>query len=475
MSRLLAGFSLLACLTTGIAIANRCWSGTDRSPANRALSTVLGAGIGLGLAAVSATIETSFVVAPTMWCRGLELGCGLAALVWLAYQRAHPTPPGAAGPPHMPRWLGFAFGLLIVLALVLFLRRAVDIPHGDYDAIANWNQRASMLVREPASPQPLRFQVWAGQTSTPHTDYPPLLPHTVSRLWRALGDETWWAPAVLGLAFATATVLVLWLALKVMRSRTLAAVAGCALLGTTSFPYQAAGQIADVQVGFFYLCTVVAIGFALQPGTESRRGWVLVGMAAGSALLCKNEGTLFVAAFGLSFVVLLTLRHGARTLARCAWVLVGGVPFVIALLCHRALTPANELLPFHRFGDVMQLALDGQRWREGVPAFCSAVFGFGKGLAVLLLLLGWWLRRQGTMSVRTHSTIAMAVFLAFGLCLLTQFGLAILSPYGTRHHIDTTQARLVLQWWPSLIFAVLLTMRDPWHGVAPACPSNHGF
>jgi hypothetical protein len=360
-----------------------------------------------------------------------------------------------------------------------------------------------MLCREvePASSgsgppaRPPRFEVWAGLTSAPHPDYPPLLPFTVTRLWRALGREFWWAPACLGATLAIGTAAILWCACRRLRGRPLAGVAVCTLLGATVFPYQAAGQIADVPSGFFNLCAVVAIAIALQapavcpwvptsrvlaPAGDQARlrtwpRWVLAGMAAGAALLCKNEGALFAAALLAALAVFVPWRHGARALAGLAGMLLGAVPFLCALACHRALTPANELLPFHRFAEVARLALDGQRWREGVPAFLVAVAGFGKGLLALLVLLALARRRPATAPSRPQVTLALSVFAAFVLAMAVQLGLAIVSPYGTRYHIDTTQTRLVLQWWPCLVFAAMLLVDDPWLDPEVGGTANHAL
>lgn len=473
MSQVLAIAGLIGCLVTGMAIAVR-GNGAGGSTKGRCLfDLVLGMGLGVGLAAASATIEASFDRAPTTLIRMVESGVGLLALLWLIGHRRTVLVQPQEVSPRPPVFLTIAIWFLVGCAALLFGQRVLEMPHGDYDAVANWNQRASMLYREPllvedphgpavGPHRPLRAEVYAGLQSMPHPDYPPLLPHTIARVWRSLAVDTLWVPPLLGFLFAAGTVGVLLAALRRARSRAIACIGGCVLLGTPLFPYQAAGQIADVPAGFYYLCTVACMSLAARQPRPSTSLCILAGMAVGSALLVKNEGELFAAAFATSFLVLYAARHGPRRLRRFFGVLPGMVPFVIAIACFRAGTAPNELLPFHRLDEVMKLALDGSRWREGLPAFANAVGFFGKGMLVLVLLLAWCRRRNTTAEERPQATVAIAVILAFLLALLVQLALAIVSPYGTRHHIETTQVRLVLQWWPSLIFASMLLIRDPW-------------
>src|ERR1043166_3323601 len=87
-------------------------------------------------------------------------------------------------------WGGFCF--LLVLAVVNFVLWSINHPNGGWEALGNWNLRAVFLFRGGEHWKNV-FTPLLGSAASPM-----LLPSSIARIWHYVGEETAWAPSLVG-------------------------------------------------------------------------------------------------------------------------------------------------------------------------------------------------------------------------------------------------------------------------------------
>lgn len=460
-------------ITSAFFLVRALWWDRAAARAPAGILVALACGGGLGLASYTYMIALLAAGASRASVIGLDGALLAAAAVWWWRRRTlsprlPPTP-----------WRGGERAALAVVviaavgALAAFTANALVNPHGEWDAWAIWNVRARFLFR--AGPQWRR----AFSAELMHADYPLLLPAAVAHVWTSAAAESNAAPLAVALCFAGALVVLLAAALAYLRGRMHGLLGGLCLLATPLLLRRAAWQYADIPLAFFLLATVALLAVADRAAAAAdapaaRGALILAGALAGMAAWTKNEGALFVVAV-VAVRALCTAR--ARTLdwRRAAAFAIGLAPGALVLAYFKlVLAPRSYLFADQHVADYAARLLDPSRYAV-IATVAGAVLLQSLGIItvavpVAVLLLG-----------RTRDATARRAAAWVGLLLaLVALGYAavyLVTPldldWQLRHSLD----RLLLQLWPSVLFAVLLATASPqeWRGeTQPAPPAGSG-
>ena len=289
------------------------------STARRLVRMFLGFGIGQGITSCAAffyLLVHGSVSASYHW---IEVALLVVLLIVFAVSRRHRTLPevpaqvsqaGSSRTPLGRALLPAAFYATAAMALATVALRLLQQPHGGYDAWVTWNARARAIFR---SGEAWRDDIYGVVVGHVHLDYPLLLPVAVVRTWMYAGGETTLGPALLAWLFTGATLGLLTCAVAALCGRAHGYIAGLVLLGYTFFVLHANSQLAEAPLIYFTLATFVLIAFHNAGATSGRRLLVLAGMAGGLAAWTKNEGVLFLLAFGIAHFAVVASTLDSRS------------------------------------------------------------------------------------------------------------------------------------------------------------------
>jgi hypothetical protein len=409
-------------------------------------------------------------------------------LCWRWRQRRHARPTGdvrllTALPQESddPRGLWrIAAGIALFAGLVVALVRLRAAPHGEFDAISMWNVRARFFFRDP--------EHWRdAMLSTPHRDYPLMLPLTIARMWWSLGVEAVQAPAALALLYAGMIAATVWSFTRLLAGPRLAALALLMLTASSQFAEQASFQYADLP-----LACALALGAALamlslqvaddEAGAshQSLGLLALAGLCCGIAAWTKNEGQLITLSAALA--TLLIHRAGLRApllarLRRTAALLAGAaLPFLLAWVMRRSIGQETDLFAQQRtlaqtidlltdparhgailsnlmfsMGDVPD-EVAAQGWLASLPVMTLCLSGLLLSLAVGLACWPW--RRGARPAPATRWAILFLITVAAGYYVVL-----LLTPREIQWHAKFSVTRLFMHLWP--VAALTLATAGP--------------
>lgn len=368
-------------------------------------------------------------------------------------------------------WIAVLFSVELLASLGSFFLAFLKEPHGKWDAWLIWNMHARFLYRSGEAWR----EVFAGGMDWSHWDYPLLLPLSIVRSWKYIGNESIHIPAAFALLFTLLTLGLLLYALMFLRSRLQGYLAAMILLGTPFFIAMGASQFADVPLAFFMLATLVLL-FLPARCPENRSGaLVLSGIAAGLCAWTKNEGLLFLPIVTGSLFVTTLYAEGRRS----AWkgtvrFLAGALPILLIVVYFKTqLSPANDLMA--GFGPAAAAAklTDFSRYAEIAKAFFITGISFTQGLidlrvgmqpnpgAVNILLLVVYLLLAGARIDGRDRTGLVRTAAVLLLVMAGYFFVYVLTPLDLGYHLATSLNRLFLQLWPSVIFLFFMAAGAP--------------
>ncbi len=417
--------------------------------AGRVLRIALAFGIGLGMTSVFTFL----------WALCFGLGRGtvvlgdvvLGAGAWAVARWRRPLvwPAPAAAGPAARWWLWSVVGVMAVAALASLIATAVELPHGNGDAIGIWNLRARFLHEA--------FGEWdlvLCAQGLAHVDYPLLLPCGVVRGWLYAGERTALWPLVFGVAMLASTVAAVGAAVALRRGSAAGALAAVALLGTPFLVRHGAEQAADVAVAFFASAALIGVLTQLS---------ALAGLAAGCAAFTKDEGLLFAAAL-LGWAVVSAgwcrWRGGGGALrARAAVEVAAGalLPCLAVVLFKVWLAPASDLLAAGTDGAAIAARLaEPDRYRQVASAALARVYRLsteGEWGGMGYLWLGAYALCVGRAPDWRRAWRWLPVPLAVVAAFLLYF--VAVSPHNLDWHLRTALGRLLLQPWPAIVLLVV--------------------
>lgn len=344
--------------------------------------------------------------------------------------------------------------VLLALALLLagFQVTTVAAPHGEWDASFIWNLRARFLAGGPdAWLHAVSPGINRELTGANHPGYPLLLSAFIARCWMLVGNVTQAAPAAASLAGSLATLLLLFAAAAWRRGETLALLAVLILLASELWVAQTAIQYSDVLLGLALLGAVAFCGAAIEDGWTPRLA-VFAGVMGGVAAWTKNEGLVVL----LGVLALVLWRGGLRPLG---WAAAGAAPAALATLLLKTLlvTHVQSTYPTTA-GEVLARITTPERWIQVAKGYAGAFadLGFAYTHPLLLLAALAFVLRDGGADRRRNAALAAlpaAALFAGG------FGALLVTSAQQGWHIGTAVSRLVAQFWPALLYSVILALK----------------
>ncbi len=476
--------SLLLSLAGGVLLTFIFFPSPKNDCQGLPLRLFVGSGLGIGLSACLYFVSLPAGLAGYIPLIDLAACLLLGLIGYVLMQRGRREAEGPAESPLPDRkaalpgtgskwetWIAVLFSVELLASLGSFLLAFLKEPHGKWDAWLIWNMHARFLYRSGEAWR----EVFAGGMDWSHWDYPLLLPLSIVRSWKYIGNESIYIPAAFALLFTLLTLGLLLCALMFLRNRIQGYLAAMILLGTPFFIAMGASQFADVPLAFFMLATLVLL-FLPARCPENRSGaLVLSGVAAGLCAWTKNEGLLFLPIVMASLFGTTLYADGWRS----AWkgtirFLAGALPILLIVVYFKTqLSPANDLMA--GFGPAAAVAklTDFSRYAQIANAFFITGISFTQGLidlrvgvqpnpgAVNILLLVVYLLLAGVRIDGRDRTGLVRTAAVLLLIMAGYFFVYVLTPLDLGYHLATSLNRLFLQLWPSVIFLFFMAAGTP--------------
>jgi hypothetical protein len=392
----------------------------------------------------------------------IDLGLTVTSWWFMRLQRRGPAERTDRSSARQMRIGHFTWGRVTVAAAMGAMTAAASVaagvwivaPHGWWDAWYIWNIRARFLFRGGTN----WASAFADTGALIHRDYPLLLPLTVSRLWRYLGDDSTVVPRAVALLFGGMTVGLLFSSLSALRGRSHGCLAIVTLLSVGFFAYSGANQTADVPLAFYMLGTFAAL--VMERSAPESRGafFTLAGLMAGGAAWTKNEGILFCGLVVIATVVVWAVQSGWEQALRVAGrVILGMTPMLGVLLVFKVLVPVNYLFEPYNRSVMLQKPFELSRHAEIVQSIVAVFPGVFDPLVIALLTA--YVLVAGLSDRRLYRPAATIILLV----LIGQVGgyyLAyLMSPFAVLQQASPSMDRLMMQLWPSAVFLLFLETR----------------
>lgn len=355
-----------------------------------------------------------------------------------------------------PSFLSASFYIAFILAMIVFILKSLNEPHGSWDAWAIWNMRARFIFRAGDK----WTEAFSNLYSWSHPDYPLLIPGNVARIWSYIGSETTMVPMFLGLLFTFATVGLIVSSLSHIRSRSQGLLAGLVLLGISYFIDNGAGQLADVPLGFFILSTIVLFCLQDRVGGKCLQFVFLSGVMVGFSAWTKNEGLLFLISVIIARFVVLFPKKGWRIYLREMLSFMAGLlPILIIIVYFKTqLAPPNDLLSGQGLKLTIGRLTEFSRYLVVGKSFLVEFYGLVK---VRLIVFPICLVFLGLSYEKQYKTSSCSSLIVLFLMLSGYFIVYIISPFDLEWHLHTSLKRLFLHLLPSAIFTFFLLVATP--------------
>lgn len=414
------------------------------------LAVLVGAGAASCLGFVWLLLWNSWAGYPVFEAM-LAVGLLVLALARRNWRLPRLASPVAGGTP-VERWVWLVGLAVCLIGIAALLAVAYGAPYGAYDAWAIWNIHARFLFRSGEHWRDLFLPA-----SSAHPDYPLLVPALVARSWSYAGAEVLLVPAAWSVLFTLASVGLLFATLALLRGRTVAWLAGAALLAS-HFVYNGAAQMSDVPLSAYILATVALL--CLHDGGQPQpRALVLAGACLGLAAWTKNEGLLFVVVTALAggLACLWLRRRSALWLYALRLALGAVLPLLVVAFFKLALAPANDLVSGQRDAGLLGLLLAPERYLQIGRTYLRWFATFGRGsLVVLGLYLALsWRRLRFPDTVGALAGLLIVVFMLAGYFLVY-----LTTPHDLTWHLASFE-RLLLHLWPTVVLVAFLQSGDP--------------
>jgi hypothetical protein len=343
---------------------------------------------------------------------------------------------------------------LIIIAIIRFILVAIKIPHGDWDAVSIWNLRARFLTRGGD----LWRDAFSPVIGWSHPDYPLLLPTSVARLWKYSADETTVAPAFLALFYTISPVVLIYVALNKLKGKSLGFLAIAVMLSIPFYIDQGASQYADTPLSFYFVITVILMSLHDTSSTGYPKLLFLAGITAGFSAWTKNEGMLFIVALAAARFIVFIKKKGLRNIvSEMSLFGVGLLPGVTAFAYFkRNLAPPNDLINVNRSQELMTNLMDYSRYID----VCRACFNyFMRSLWAYALVLLLCCALFFGSKIDKHNKLTIQLLVCTLAIVVTGYFLAyVITPNDISWHVGTSLKRLVLQLWPTIIFASFMAL-----------------
>ncbi len=467
--------SLAVPIATAFFIVNLAWPNKDSFYSEFVVKTGLSIGLGLGLSSwlfFTCLVLFGPVTKHFIW---FDLILLVICFILFLYKKnngfAYNLKPEFVSPDR--KWIHYflytGFIILSLIAIISFVLRLLNDPHGSWDAWNIYNLGARFIFRGAAE--------WRSAFSNSYDwslpGYPLLISGGVARIWNYAGHETLMAPVLQAFLFTAATVILTVFPLSRLQSKNQGLIAGMVLLGTPFFIYSGSSLIADVPVGFYILATVV-LYCLIGERSEKKPGLILVcGAMAGLAAWTKNEGFLLIISVFLARFIVITLQKGPGAFLKEAVIFSIGLTPVLIIIAYFKFQLASPNISYLQdqlaspvtlifnqdFNTLLNSLTDISKYIMIGKAFVIKFYELEKWMLavfpVFILLMGRSDKKQNNPGIYTT-----LIILAIMIC--GYFAVFVVYPLDNLEWLlEITVKRLLLQLLPSLIFVFFLIIAAP--------------
>jgi hypothetical protein len=260
--------------------------------------------------------------------------------------------------------------------------------------------------------------------------------------------------------FTFATVGLLYSSVSILRSRTQGCLAALLLLGTKFFIVHGASQYADVPFGFFLLATLVLLAFTEVWPDDRPCLLALAGVTVGLSAWTKNEGLLLLLGVLVGYGLVIVRARGWHTGLRDARGFAIGLAPVFAVVVYFKIwvAPPNDLMSAQGFRQTAERLLEGSRYLQVLTGVGQGFLEISPKGVIGLLLLAYWLC-AGPAEAGPSRLGAKTAAIVLSLILVGYATVLLAAPAPLLATNIRSIDRLLLQLWPSTLFAYFLMVR----------------
>jgi hypothetical protein len=471
---LLASIAFLLSLILGFIIVSLLWPDTLPAYSVFPLKCFLSVGIGFGITSCTFFCWLIIFVSPKecnfMSYAVFEIILGICMFLFLNRRsnRSIPLLRDSSSLNHRQKssYILIAVSVFVLVsAMISFLYVSLRNPHGGWDAWAIWNLKARFIARGTE----YYTNIFSETISFSHPDYPLLLPLSIARYWKYIGNETVMVPIIVAMLFVFSTAGLIFSSLSVLRSKTQGILALVVLLSASPFVANGAFQYADVPLSFFILSVIVLI--AMHDFIEPKKYQLLslAGMTAGLIAWTKNEGLLFfVVIVFMRFIVLIPFMGWKRCLRESLFFIAGAIPVLVTIIYFKIkLAPPTDIfIPSNKmagailvYQSLTEKLSDYSRYILIFNSMAKAIWQFSSisiGIIPLLLIYLFVCKSNKT---KQNKFSIVTFFGTLVLMMAGYFFIYLISPYDLSWHLGTSLDRLILQLWPSFVFLLFFVVR----------------
>jgi len=364
-------------------------------------------------------------------------------------------------PPHLSKYFKLMLVFLISFFTLGFILYALNHPHGEWDSWAIWNHKARYFYRA-FSQNRINLLDDLKTLSFAHQDYPLLIPLSIARIWTYGGKEIFAIPLIVNFLFVVGIALILYGSISHLGNNVSGMLSIVALFSCSYFLRKSADQMADVPISFFLLGAMVL--FVLKDNLMENK-WkknylMMAGVFTSMAAWVKNEGLMFFCCIILANCILVVFRKkNVRGIYEILWFVLGALPILLIIMLFKIkYAPQNDLFASNSISFILESILDPNRFWYILKSFFIEIFAVGKGLIIILPLLVIFFKNSEN-SVNPGN--CQFVYLTILLILSGFFSIYLITPHELEWHVLTSLRRVLLQIYPSFIFAVFIQVSIP--------------
>jgi hypothetical protein len=185
----------------------------------------------------------------------------------------------------------------------------------------------------------------------------------------------------------------------------------------------------------------------------------------------KNEGLLFLTAIFLTQFAGIAYWGKRRCYARPLLPFFAGLLPLLSIIFYFkfSLAPPNDLISSLDWKLTVGRILDGSRYLLISRVFLEEMSRFP------IFILAFYFLCLGITANRTHRSESRSLLWVLGIMLLGYFFTYVATPQDLAWHLGTSLCRLLLQLWPSTVFAFFLLARTPEEAGSTLFPRPLGF
>jgi len=391
-----------------------------------------GAAFGLGLTSVIFTVSEQVI---WWWSYpGLGLECALLVALVLQFWRKYEDGMGLSAPRASFTILpAAALMVALILATTAIVNGWDSLPQGNWDAWSIWNLRAKFL----ATPT-LAARAWSPMLANTHPEYPLLLSGAIGRCWNAAHEMPNSVPMAIGCVFFLSLIAIVTGGVAIARGATAGLIAGLALACSSSLVLEVSSQYSDVPIAAYFAGAMILL-------LLDRPIWA--GAFAAFAAWTKDEGAMFCAIF----VVLIAMIRRDVILR----VLLGMLPAGIIYAGFKLFFAPHVSVMFGP-GSGARFA-DGARWETILGGIGGQFLTLGAGwihpiLILAALAIAVRIRLDSKREALLPTLTAAALLAAYTAAMVT-------APNEAQWQASTAAGRLIVQWWPLAVIAIIFWLR----------------